>query len=336
MSQAWRQQRDNYRRPSGSGSSATAAAVAASSALTRSSAGSGTGACAGAAGAGYGAAPAVFAPIGVATAAVVVGVANDGGLCAAAAAGDVARCRQILERGLTGPCVHGSDGTTPLCAAAMWGQADVVRLLLGAAAETGQRSRGGRGATALHVASLQEHGKVCMLLLERRADALASDDSGVTPRDYASCSDAVWPLFAAAGHERASKEDLVNRRVIRRASLTLEADLGSGAEVGGEAASGASGASGSGQGILREFSRPGSAYVLSAHHPPRPGSSAGGPSMGPLGVPVRPGSRAQRPARAPIDILAEDGPATAVADPFGASARRGSSSGSAVLGSLGL
>jgi len=231
---------------------------------------------------------------------------NDGGLSAAAASGSFEACRRILARGLTGPCACGPDGTTALCAAALWGHADVARLLLDSAADPGQQNRSGTGPTALHAAALQEHGKVCMVLLEARADPHVADKNGVSPNDYASCSEAVWPLFAAAGCLRARKEDLISKGVIRKASNALENELeamarreeGDDAPVGGN------------RGLLPEFSRPGSAYVFTAHNPPRPGSSAS------LGASRRPGSRASsvggnsrpgsRPVAAgPIDILAE-------------------------------
>merc|ERR1712080_526220 len=54
-------------------------------------------------------------------------------------------------------------------------------------------------------------------------------------------------------------------------------------------------------GILQEFSRPGSAYVLTSKHPPRPSSAITGNHPG-----SRSGSRnGRRPSGSPIDILAE-------------------------------
>lgn len=213
----------------------------------------------------------------------------DGGLTAAAASGDVDSCRRILERGLTGSCAYGPDGTTPLAAAALWGQTEVLRLLLSCAADPSQPNRK-NSATPLHCAALQEHGKVCMLLLEARADPRSLDNRGAAPCDFAACSEAVWPLFAAAGCERPTKEDLVARGVIRRASPALEMELGR--EEGEHGVSG----------VVPEFSRPGSAYVVSALHPPRPGSAM------PLGL--RPASSSRPSSRLscsrPIDILAED------------------------------
>ena len=45
---------------------------------------------------------------------------------------------------------------------------------------------------------------------------------GITPCDYASVSEAVWPLFAAKGCERQGKSELIQKGVLR--SLELEYD----------------------------------------------------------------------------------------------------------------
>lgn len=242
----------------------------------------------------------------------------DGGLTAAAASGDVDTCRRILERGLTGSCAYGPDGTTPLAAAALWGQAEVVRLLLSCAANPSQPNRK-NNATPMHCAALQEHGKVCMLLLEARGDPSSLDNRGASPRDFAACSEAVWPLFAAVGCERPTKEDLVARGVIRRASPALEMELGR--EDGEHGVSG----------VVPEFSRPGSAYVVSALHPPRPGSAM------PLGL--RPATSSRPSSRLscirPIDILAED-PGSGTCPAEGTSRISGQRLGSGGLQGLGL
>lgn len=220
----------------------------------------------------------------------------DNGLAAAAASGCVEQCRRILAS--TGANVCGPDGTTPLCAAAMWGHAEVVRVLLEAGADPAERNRTGTRPTALHAAALQEHGKVCMRLLEAGADPLAADGCGVTPQDYATCSEALWPLFAAAGCERSLKEDLIAKNVIRRASTSLEEELQVQAFDGR-----------TGRGVLPDFSRPGSSYVVTAQHPPRPGSavvrlaSRGLASSRPNSS-SRPGSTPRSSSR-PIDILGE-------------------------------
>lgn len=228
---------------------------------------------------------------------------GDNGLAEAAGSGRLEDCRRILT--YTRPNVWASDGTTPLCAASLWDQPDVVRLLLEAAADPNQPNGRGLRPTALHAAALQENGKICMLLLSAKADPHAKDGSGVSPNDYASCSEAVWPHFAATGCNRVSKEDLVSKGVIRKASSALELELEASQADGGSVAAGGTGPSITG--ILPEFSRPGSAYVLTSKHPPRPGSALSG---------NRPGSRSgsrngRRASGAPIDILAEGDEAAA-------------------------
>jgi hypothetical protein len=228
----------------------------------------------------------------------------DNGLAEAAASGRLQDCRRILQH--TRPNVWAKDGTTPLCAAALWGQAEAVQLLLEAKADTRLANRSGLQPTALHAAALQEHGKICMILLGASADPQAKDRSGVTPADYAACSEALWPHFQAVGCSRPSKEDLINMGVIRKASPALEVELealtedrsysnveNSYAECGDKG----------NKGLLTEFSRPGSAYVVTAHHPPRPGSAAV-PNYGrsSLRSGSRPGSRRMSQS---IDILAE-------------------------------
>jgi hypothetical protein len=223
---------------------------------------------------------------------------GDNGLAEAASSGRVQDCQRILQH--TGPNVWAKDGTTPLCAAALWGQADTLRLLLDAAADPGQCNRSGLRPTALHAAALQEHGKICMVLLAARADPYAKDSAGVTPTDYASCSEAVWPHFAGIGCSRTPKEDLIRMGVIRKASSTLELELGGSYDGYSDKFQSSTGNTG----VLKEFSRPGSAYVVTAHHPPRPGSAA-------VSAYGRPGSR--RSSMQPIDILAEGDEANEVA-----------------------
>lgn len=223
------------------------------------------------------------------------GTPGDNGLAEAAACGRLDDCRRILS--YTAPNVVGLDGTTPLCAAALWDQADVVRLLLEAAADPSLSNSKGQRPTALHAAALQEHGKICMMLLGARADPNAKDGNGVTPSDYASCSEAIWPQFAAVGCSRTSKDDLTARGIIRKVSTALELELETAQySCSSESLAASNGPGQSTNGVLAGFSRPGSAYVLTSKHPPRPGSAAV----------QRSGSRnGRRPSGSPIDILAE-------------------------------
>jgi len=224
-----------------------------------------------------------------------------------AANGDIAGCQRVLRRDPGAVNEPGVDGTTPLCAAATWGHVDLLRSLLQALASPGLRNENGPQWTALHAAALQEEGKACMLLLDAKANPLDRDVEGVTPCDYGSCSEAIWPLFAAAGCTRTAKTELVRLGVIRKASSSLEAQLQ--AESSPEAAEAAEAAGlpvSTRRGLLDEYSRPGSSYVVTREFPPRPGSVAGSART--------PSSR--RGNSRPIDILEEEdsrGPDSATA-----------------------
>lgn len=229
-----------------------------------------------------------------------------------AAGGDIHGVRRVIAADPGAVNEVGLDGTTPLCAATLWGHVDVVRLLLESMASPDLRNENGPRWTALHAASLQELGKASMLLLEKRANPDERDTEGVTPCDYASCSEALWPLFAARGCTRTPKEELVQKGVLRRASNDLEQQLRN--DGNAESAS-------SRRGVVTEYSRPGSSYVVSREFPPRPGSSAGarlpGTGSGGYARPgtlgsARPGSRAN--TGRPIDILAEEEPGDTAAE----------------------
>mmetsp|Transcript_46012 Transcript_46012/g.136009 ORF Transcript_46012/g.136009 Transcript_46012/m.136009 type:complete len:240 (-) Transcript_46012:54-773(-) len=210
------------------------------------------------------------------------------------AAGDERGVRRILESDPGAVNEVGLDGTSPLCAAAMWGQLPLMKLLLEAKASPGLRNENGPRWTPLHAAALQEEGKACLLLLNAKANPYERDVEGVAPCDYASCSEGVWPLFAANGCERTSKAILVEQGVLRKASSALEAQLV--AEAGGVELPGR-------RGLISEYTRPGSAYVVAREFPPRPGSVAGS----------RPGTSSRRPNSRPIDILEEEDQSTAEA-----------------------
>lgn len=192
-------------------------------------------------------------------------------LTALVAAGDQPGVRRVLEADPGSVNEPGLDGTTPLCAAAMWGHTEILRLLLERAAAPGLQNEHGPKWTALHAAALQEEGKACMLLLDFKADPRAKDVEGVTPCDYASCSEALWPLFAARGCQRVAKASLVEKGVLRKASSRLEQQLQLEAAGDGEDFE----APPARRGIIAEYSRPGSSYVVSREFPARPGSVAG-------------------------------------------------------------
>jgi len=225
-----------------------------------------------------------------------------------AAQGDERACRRVIEADPGAVNELGLDGTSPLCAAAMWGHDRILRLLLERKASPDIRNENGPRWTALHAAALQEHLKACMLLLEFKANPQEKDIEGVTAVDYASCSEACWPVFAAQGLERVPKAELVSKGVIRKASSTLEAQLALEAKQAQQM-----NAEPSRRGLVSEYTRPGSAYVVSREFPPRPGSAApkalSSTSSKPPGNAAsglgRPGSRAGGGSR-PIDILEEE------------------------------
>lgn len=200
------------------------------------------------------------------------------------ASGDERGVRRVISQDPGAVNELGLDGTSPLCAAAIWGHIDILRLLLESMASPALRNDNGPRWTALHAAALQEEGKACMMLLDYRASPNERDVEGVTPCDYASVSEAVWPLFAARGCDRVPKAALVEKGVLRKASSTLEVELqGDGAKDKG------------GRGIVTEYSRPGSSYVVTREYPPRPGSAI-----------AKRLSSSRASARPPIDILEEE------------------------------
>merc|ERR1719203_441442 len=196
------------------------------------------------------------------------------------ASGDEAGVRRVISRDPGAVNELGMDGTSPLCAAAMWGNDSILRLLLQAMASPNVRNETGPRWTPLHAAALQEHGKSCMLLLEFKANPQERDAEDVTPCDYAACSEAVWSFFAERNCERPPKAVLIEKGVLRRASNTLESELQ--AEQGR-------------RGLVSEYSRPGSAYVVSREFPARPGS-----------VQAKRLGSSQRSCSKPIDILEEE------------------------------
>ncbi|KAF4036503.1 Ankyrin repeats (3 copies) [Phytophthora infestans] len=144
----------------------------------------------------------------------------------------------------------GKDGTTPLCAAALWGNDAMVAFLLDKGADVSARNEG-TGWTALHAASFQEHGKVVRILLAHKADPKMVDVEGRRAVDYASISEAIWPFFAAQGHTKSLKSDLVAKGIIRKIQeQPEEVQLSDKHES------------------ISSFSRPGSAYIRAQMYPP--------------------------------------------------------------------
>ncbi|EGZ29963.1 hypothetical protein PHYSODRAFT_474392, partial [Phytophthora sojae] len=210
-------------------------------------------------------------------------------LAEAAANGSRAMVEFLLDSG-----VHidtpGKDGTTPLCAAALWGNDTMVTYLLDKGADVGARNEG-TGWTPLHAAAFQEHGKVVHILLGNQADPKMVDAEGRRAVDYASISEAIWPFFSARGCSKSLKADLVAKGIIRKI-----ADQPEQSQPNDKYAD-----------SISSFSRPGSAYTRAQLYPPlgrrpspavksRDGRILTGP-IDPLGdMPAEPESNQRRPS----------------------------------------
>lgn len=120
-------------------------------------------------------------------------------LVSAAAAGDLQRCRELLQRKAAAPDAAYA-GRTALLAAAAAGKAESVAFLLDARASPSMSCT--NGATPLHMAAEGANGKICLALLTARADPSVADERGLSPAALASNNEALWPLFSAAGCER--------------------------------------------------------------------------------------------------------------------------------------
>ena len=123
-----------------------------------------------------------------------------------------------------------ADGTSPLCAAVTWDFDPIVRLLVDAGCDVNVRN-GGTQTTALHVAAIQENGRIAHRLLQAGADPTLEDVFGRSSCDFASPSASVWPLFAARGLVRTPKDELIRKGVIRKvAQVEAEGSSGGGTE----------------------------------------------------------------------------------------------------------
>lgn len=176
------------------------------------------------------------------------------------------------------------DGISPLCAAATWGFADIVQLLLDAGCDPNVRNSDRGQSTALHSAACQEHGKIVHLLLQAGADGMLVDGEGRTAADFASVSDALWPLFTSRGLARTPKDVLVVKGIIRKldpASEVLDPTFDPASAASGKSEDVSAKGGGS---ALPFYSRPGSAYVR-ADVGPISQSACGSSSGDPLSLP---------------------------------------------------
>jgi ankyrin repeat protein len=100
-------------------------------------------------------------------------------LLLAAASGDAAKVRELLERGANPNARDYFIDRTPLHYAAMGGDLDVAKLLLEHGADPNAKDK--IGLTPLHHAALSGRLNVARLLLEHGADVNARDNDGSTP-----------------------------------------------------------------------------------------------------------------------------------------------------------
>ena len=136
-------------------------------------------------------------------------------LATCVANGSLRSVEMLLRNTKCDPNTLGSDGTSPLCVAALWGNDKMVECLISNGAKVNRRNKVTLW-TPLHAAAFQEHGKVVHLLIRHGANMDAEDYDGRTPKDYASISETIWPFFSAKGYDRTSKRELVRKGIIRK------------------------------------------------------------------------------------------------------------------------
>ncbi|WRZ88437.1 ankyrin repeat domain-containing protein [Streptomyces sp. NBC_01007] len=108
-------------------------------------------------------------------------------LFSATAVGDAARVKAALRAGAD-PERRDSEGTTPLCAASVNGEAEIARLLLAAGAGPDTESGGlGSEGTPLCAAACWGHTETVRELLEHGADPSLREDHGTgwSPLEWA-------------------------------------------------------------------------------------------------------------------------------------------------------
>lgn len=156
----------------------------------------------------------------------------------------------LLKQGKN-PNELSSDGFAPLCIAAFWGHADIVRLLLEHKADINITNRA-TGWTPCHCAAFQGHGKVVLYLMDHNPDLTLKDKAGRTSANFGSALDTVWPFFAAAGCQRTGKDDLIKMDIVKKV-VTDPASDDAKDKITSSLPS---------RVVKPHFSRPGSSYVL--------------------------------------------------------------------------
>jgi ankyrin repeat protein len=127
----------------------------------------------------------------------------------AAAAGDVATLRALLETNPALALAKEGDGTTPLHLAALYGRKEVASILLSFHADVSARDE--NGDTPLHLAAAKGWQEIIQVLLDNRADVNAKDAHGATP------------LHAAVFYKR---EDAAKLLIARHAQIASVDDNG--------------------------------------------------------------------------------------------------------------
>ena len=92
----------------------------------------------------------------------------------AAAMGDTARLKPLVEANPALVHAHSSDGWTPLHLAAFFGHLEATGLLLARGSDVKARSANNEGNTAFHAASAGNHTEVCAALLSHGAEVNAT------------------------------------------------------------------------------------------------------------------------------------------------------------------
>lgn len=132
----------------------------------------------------------------------------------AAALGDAARARRLLDADPAQARAFDEQGGTALHLAAFFGHADVVRLLLDAGAEVNTMSRvelpNIPRNMPLHAALAGRRWDVARLLVERGADVNAADSAGLTPLHHAAFGGS--PEMIALLLERGARSDVRDAR----------------------------------------------------------------------------------------------------------------------------
>ena len=119
----------------------------------------------------------------------------------AAARGDLARLRALLDDDPTQINTYSPDGWTPLALAAFFGHAAAIEFLLEGGADFNAKSRNAMGNLPIHAAAAGGHTAAVAALLAGGADVNAVDDRGWTPLALASQNGSQEIVEVCLAHE---------------------------------------------------------------------------------------------------------------------------------------